>query len=122
MKFPTFASTKAASPSNTDESKQSKPAHANPDSSKGSSLLDYEKNLSDSEKNGHVPVVRNSSIGSKDVQQRGGETVDKTPVEEAEALENLGNETEYPSGIKLAIITTALCVSVFCMALVSCCW
>lgn len=105
-----------------DELKESKPAHANPDSSKGSSLLDYEKNLSDSEKYGHVQVSRNSSVGSKDLQQRGGETVDKTRVEEAEALENLRNEPEYPGGIKLAIITTALCVSVFCMALVSCCW
>ena len=104
-----------------DEFKQSKPADANPDSSKGSSLYN-EKNLSDSEKYRHVPVSRISSLGSKDLQQRGGETLDNTRAEDAEVLENPRDEPEYPSGIKLAIITTALCVSVFCMALVSCCW
>ncbi|MCJ1262827.1 MFS sugar transporter [Lobaria immixta] len=113
MKFPTFSS-KAASPTSIDESKT---VHANHDSSKGSSFLDNEKNLSDSEKNGHVPVSRNSSTASKISQHRGEVIVEKTPVEEAKALEHFAEEPEYPSGIKLAIITTALCVSVFCMAL-----
>lgn len=130
----------------------SKAAHTNHDSSKGSSF-DNEKNLSDSEKTGHVPVDRNYSIGSRDSRHRGDEiveknlsdskqnghvpvsrnpsirskasqhggdeNVEKTPVEEAKALENFEMEQEYPSGIKLTIITTALCLSVFCMALVS---
>lgn len=115
MKFPTFSS-KAASPTSIDESKT---VYANHDSSKGSSFLDNEKNLSDSEKNGHVPVSRNSSAASKIPQHRGEVIVEKTPVEEAKALEHFAEEPEYPSGIKLVIITTALCVSVFCMALVS---
>lgn len=113
MKFPTFSS-KAASPTSIDESKT---VYANHDSSKGSSFLDNEKNLSDSEKNGHVPVSRNSSAASKIPQHRGEVIVEKTPVEEAKALEHFAEEPEYPSGIKLVIITTALCVSVFCMAL-----
>lgn len=115
MKFPTFSSSKAASPTIRHESNV---AHSNHDSSKCSSLLEKEKNLSDSEKKGHVPLSRNSSIGSKASEHRGERTVEKTPVEEAKALEKFEEEPEYPSGIKLTIITIALCVSVFCMALV----
>lgn len=98
---------------------ESKTAYANYDSSKDSSLVDNEKALSDSEKNGHIPVSRNSSVGSKAFQHPEEKTVEKTPVEEAKALENFEEESEYPSGIKLTVITVALCLSVFCMALVS---
>lgn len=40
-----------------------------------------------------------------------------TPVQEAEALEKMSDEPEYPSGAKLAIITISLCLSVLLMAL-----
>ena len=42
----------------------------------------------------------------------------ETPVDEAAALEKASEEPEYPSGVKLAIITLSLCLAVFCMALV----
>jgi hypothetical protein len=42
-----------------------------------------------------------------------------TPIEEAAALDKLSDEPEYPSSIKLFIITIALCLSVFLVALVS---
>lgn len=48
----------------------------------------------------------------------GEKNVQTTPVEEAEALDKLSDEGEYPSGSKLAIITLALCLSVFLVALV----
>lgn len=44
--------------------------------------------------------------------------IQTTAIQEAGALDKLSDEPEYPSGPKLAIITTALCFSVFCMALV----
>ena len=43
---------------------------------------------------------------------------EETAVEEAAALDKLSEEPEYPKGAKLAIITAALCLSVFLMALV----
>lgn len=45
-------------------------------------------------------------------------TVETSPMEEAEALDKLSDEVEYPTGSKLAIITLALCLSVFLVALV----
>jgi len=45
--------------------------------------------------------------------------IETTPIEEAAALDKLSDEPEYPSGIKLFIITIALCLSVFLVALVS---
>lgn len=45
--------------------------------------------------------------------------VETTLAAEAEALENLSDEPEYPSGAKLAIIMASLCLSVLLMALVS---
>ncbi|MCJ1464683.1 MFS sugar transporter [Pseudocyphellaria aurata] len=92
-------------------------AHVNHDSSKGSSLVDNEKIPSDSDKTGHVLVSRNSSVGSKTSQHLGEQTTEKTATEEAAALEKFDDEPEYPTGVKLTIITVALCVSVFCMAL-----
>ncbi len=44
--------------------------------------------------------------------------VEATPIQEAAALDKLGEEPEYPTGIKLFIISLALCVSVFLVALV----
>ncbi|KAL8768108.1 MAG: hypothetical protein Q9209_005571 [Squamulea sp. 1 TL-2023] len=43
--------------------------------------------------------------------------IETNPVEEAKALEKVSDESEYPSGAKLAIITTSLCLSVLLMAL-----
>ena len=45
--------------------------------------------------------------------------VETAPLAEAEALDNLSDEPEYPSGLKLVIIMTSLALSVFLMALVS---
>ena len=49
-----------------------------------------------------------------------GETkeVETSPLEEAEAIDKLDDENEYPTGAKLTIITLSLCLSVFLMALV----
>ncbi|KAL8819246.1 MAG: hypothetical protein Q9223_002277 [Gallowayella weberi] len=44
-------------------------------------------------------------------------TIETSPIKEAEALEKLSEEPEYPSGLKLTIITISLCVSVLLMAL-----
>ena len=43
--------------------------------------------------------------------------IEETPLEEAEALDKLSEEPEYPGGAKLGIIVASLCLSVFCMAL-----
>lgn len=45
--------------------------------------------------------------------------VEETPMEEAAALDKLSDEPDYPSGLKLVVITIALCLSVFLVALVS---
>lgn len=43
--------------------------------------------------------------------------VETTPIQEAEALDKVTEEPQYPSGAKLAIITISLCLSVLLMAL-----
>ena len=43
--------------------------------------------------------------------------IEVTAEQEIAALDNMVDDTEYPSGFKLAIITTALCFSVFLVAL-----
>ena len=50
---------------------------------------------------------------------QGEKVVESSGLEEAAALDKLSEEPVYPSGIKLAIITVALCLSVFLVALVS---
>lgn len=45
--------------------------------------------------------------------------IDETPMEDAAALDKLSDEPEYPSGLKLVVITIALCLSVLLVALVS---
>ncbi|MDI1493351.1 MAG: MFS sugar transporter [Ramalina farinacea] len=49
----------------------------------------------------------------------GEKVIERTPIEEAEALDKLDNDDgiEYPRGAKLHIITASLCLSVFLMAL-----
>ncbi|KAL9076715.1 MAG: hypothetical protein Q9161_000700 [Pseudevernia consocians] len=59
------------------------------------------------------------SASSAQNSQHEGEkrVVETTPLEEAEALEKLSDEPEYPSGAKLGIIIASLALSVFLMAL-----
>ncbi|KAM0802567.1 major facilitator superfamily domain-containing protein [Usnea florida] len=60
-----------------------------------------------------IPVTTSSKQefeGEKDV-------VERTPLEEAKALDKPSDEPEYPSGAKLGIIVASLCLSVFLMAL-----
>lgn len=116
MKFPSFARSKPASEIKADEAITTNPVNA---SSKNSSLSDHIEKPNEIEK--HEPnqtLSRNPSIGSKASQNRGEKVIEATPVEEAAALEKLNDDIEYPGGTKLAIITLALCLSVFCMALV----
>ncbi|KAL8942384.1 MAG: hypothetical protein Q9216_001704 [Gyalolechia sp. 2 TL-2023] len=54
---------------------------------------------------------------SKNDETRPEDIIETTPIQEAEALEKMSDEPEYPSGPKLAIITISLCVSVLLMAL-----
>ncbi len=48
---------------------------------------------------------------------RAEKVVEATPIQEAEALDKITEEPEYPAGAKLAIITISLCLSVLLMAL-----
>ncbi|KAL9580252.1 MAG: hypothetical protein Q9212_004606 [Teloschistes hypoglaucus] len=76
--------------------------------------------LSDAEKSGMEKSRANILVpdAKPDESQNQNEKVlEKTPVEEAAALDKLPEEPEYPSGAKLAIITLALCLSVLLMAL-----
>lgn len=69
----------------------------------------------------HEKDVPNASSQrtSLDPQTGAKKEIEVTPLGEAEALDKLDDESEYPSGAKLAIITLSLCLSVFLMALVS---
>ena len=51
--------------------------------------------------------------------EREKRVVETTPLDEAEASDNLSDTPEYPSGLKLGIIIASLSLSVFLMALVS---
>ena len=62
--------------------------------------------------------VPNTASRSPSVDAGENKVVEQTPLEEAEALDKLDDENEYPSGAKLTIITVSLCLSVFLMALV----
>lgn len=99
MKFPTFA--RSSAPSGENE-KVSPPTAA---LSKSSSESEIEKKVE-------------HSIGSKTSHPQDDQILEATPVQEAAALEKPNDEPEYPGGVKLVIITIALCLSVFCMALV----
>lgn len=97
MKFPTFARSNA--PSGGDEN-LSPPTAA------------WSKSSSESE------IEKNVEISSNTSHPQDEKTLEATPVPEVAPLENPNDEPEYPGGIKLVIITIALCLSVFCMALV----
>ena len=87
-----------------------KPKTASPDKE---STIAPSSSPSDTEKDIAITSSRSPSFsaGEKKV-------IEETPLEEAEALDKLDDENEYPSGAKLAIITASLCLSVFLMALV----
>ena len=69
---------------------------------------------SDLEKPPVEPVLGNVSAPHSHAEK----TVEETAIQEAAALDKLSDEPEYPKGVKLAVITAALCLSVFLMALV----
>ena len=69
---------------------------------------------SDLEKPPAEPTVDNVSAPHSHAEK----TVEETAIQEAAALDKLSDEPEYPKGMKLTIITAALCLSVFLMALV----
>ncbi|KAL8822739.1 MAG: hypothetical protein Q9191_006530 [Dirinaria sp. TL-2023a] len=58
-----------------------------------------------------TPSVKSAASHTKE------KPVETTAVGEAEALDKLDDEQEYPHGAKLTIITASLCLSVFLMAL-----
>ena len=62
--------------------------------------------------------IPNTSSRSPSVNAGEKKVIEETPLEEAEALDKLDDENEYPTGAKLGIITASLCLSVFLMALV----
>ena len=63
-----------------------------------------------------IPVPTSSKQESE--QEGEKDVVERTPLEEAKALDKPSDEPEYPSGAKLGIIVASLCLSVFLMALV----
>ncbi|MCJ1276755.1 MFS sugar transporter [Puttea exsequens] len=100
--------------------------HAVADSSRATSSIQLEKDLekegSTSDSSTERPISLDSSyenrakgdpIGNNSKEK----TMETTPFEEAEALEKLDDEPEYPTGAKLGIIVASLCLSVFLMAL-----
>ena len=72
-----------------------------------------------------VPLSQHTSTSQIEKEKTTSRASDKekkdvvtTPLAEAEALDNLSDEPEYPSGLKLGIVMASLCLSVFLMALV----
>lgn len=106
MKLPTFLQKKTAA--NTQPS--TAPAM---DPTPTTSTSDLEKPSLDQER--ITPSAGDGTVS------HGGEdkTVNETAIQEAAALDKLSDEIEYPKGAKLGIISAALCLSVFLMALVS---
>ncbi|KAL2046031.1 hypothetical protein N7G274_001478 [Stereocaulon virgatum] len=106
MKFPTFSRSKISSQAPVDENATATTA---PAPSEATSATQLEKQLQFS----RTPSTMSKSLvgdGEKDA-------VEKTPIEEAAALEKLSEEPEYPTGATLSIIIASLCLSVFLMAL-----
>ena len=62
-------------------------------------------------------LVSSSGSRSPASNEHPAKTIEETPLEEAEALDKLSDEPEYPGGAKLGIIVASLCLSVFLMAL-----
>ena len=109
MKLPTFLQKKNAASAEVSTAPTIAP------STSTSSTSDIEKPVVDPDHERSTPVA--ADIAATD--GTGEKTVNETALQEAAALEKLSDEPEYPKGVKLAIITAALCLSVFLMALVS---
>lgn len=79
------------------------------------------ENTSTSQLEKDIPQTSSRSASPRNVDSYYEEkkVVEATPLDEAEALDKLDDEHEYPKGAKLGIITASLCLSVFLMALVS---
>ncbi|KAL2049759.1 hypothetical protein ABVK25_009982 [Lepraria finkii] len=106
MKFPTPLRSKASSPPIMDEKTTAPPVVA---SSGATSVTQLDKELQ---------ISRTPSTTSKPLEGDGEKAaIEKTPIEEAAALEKFSEEPEYPIGAKLGIIIASLCLSVFLMAL-----
>ena len=75
--------------------------------------LSNDSTLADGEKK---EVLAGSPVSSQ--ASHHGSEIGDVSLEKVKTLERPLDEPEYPSGIKLTIITAALCISVFCMALV----
>lgn len=74
--------------------------------------------MEESEKPAPVAAFRTSSISNQNAKEQGeNKVIETTPIQEAEALEKISDEPEYPTGAKLGIIVASLCLSVFLMAL-----
>ncbi|CAD6587601.1 MAG: hypothetical protein ASARMPREDX12_002946 [Alectoria sarmentosa] len=102
MKFPTLSRIKPTASLNTEEDT---PAVIPSSQHASTSQIEKEIDL--------LPV--SSKESSKDEDEK--KDVETTPLDEAEALDKLSDEPEYPSGAKLAIIVVSLGLSVFLMAL-----
>ena len=66
---------------------------------------------------GPLPSSQTSSISEIEKEKEIKDGIETTPIKEAEALDKLSDEPEYPTGAKLGIIIASLCLSVFLMAL-----
>lgn len=106
MKLPTFLQKKTAATT------EPSTAPTMPPSTTTTSTSDLEKPPLDLGRTSPAAEHGTVSDGGKE------ETVDETAIQEAAALDRLSDEPEYPKGVKLGIITAALCLSVFLMALV----
>ena len=109
MKLPTFLQKKNAASTEVSTAPTVAPSIST------SSASDIEKPPVDPEHEKTSPAV--ADVAATD--GTGAKTVEETAVQEAAALDKLSDEPEYPKGAKLGIITAALCLSVFLMALVS---
>ena len=106
MKLPTLLRSKHAS-----DSKETAPSPTTLSSSQNTSKTEIEK---------QAPIAPSSTLSTKKEfaeDQNEKNIIETTPIKEAEALDKLSDEPEYPTGAKLAIITASLCLSVFLMAL-----
>ncbi|KAL8836551.1 MAG: hypothetical protein Q9170_002871 [Blastenia crenularia] len=61
------------------------------------------------------PSLQDSTLANNEASVE--KTIEATPIQEAEALDKVSEEPEYPTGAKLTIITISLCLSVLLMAL-----
>ena len=68
----------------------------------------------------HKPVIDMEEKGVPAVANLGGaEAANEPPIDEKHGGEQAQDDVVYPTGIKLGIISMALCLSVFLLALVS---